>query len=277
MKHLKKNLKSLVLKLNPFLNFIGIDPLIGYYNLKGLLFFRKDLKKMKVQKGNDELFPFAKHIPILTERYASGGVMSGHYFHQDLHVAKLIFKNNPKKHVDIGSRTDGFVAHVASFREIELIDIRPIRNTISNISFKQADLMNLSKYDENYCDSISSLHAIEHFGLGRYNDPIDYLGHEKGIDNIAKMLTNSGIFYFSVPIGLQRINFNAHRVFSISYLLKFLSKNFSLKSFSFVDDSGIFHPNISLDCQLIESNCGCYYGCGIFELIKNNTITSTGF
>jgi len=41
---------------------------------------------------------------------------SGHYFHQDLLVAGKIFKNNPIKHVDIGSRMDGFIAHVASFR-----------------------------------------------------------------------------------------------------------------------------------------------------------------
>jgi hypothetical protein len=29
----------------------------------------------------------------------------------------------------------------------------------------------------NCCDSISSLHAIEHFGLGRYGDTIDVNGH----------------------------------------------------------------------------------------------------
>ena len=70
----------------------------------------------------------------------------------------------------------------------------------------------------NYYDSISSLHAIEHFGLGRYGDPIDYYGFEKAIDNISKLLEISGHFYFSVPIGPQRIEFNAHRVFSIKFL-----------------------------------------------------------
>ena len=34
---------------------------------------------------------------------------------------------NLKRHVDIGSRLDGFVAHVASFREIEVLDIRPLK------------------------------------------------------------------------------------------------------------------------------------------------------
>lgn len=30
-------------------------------------------------------------------------------------------------------------------------------------------------------DSISSLNVIEHFGLGKYNDPIDYWGYIKAI------------------------------------------------------------------------------------------------
>jgi hypothetical protein len=34
---------------------------------------------------------------------------------------------------------------------------------------------------DGYCDSLSCLHALEHFGLGRYGDPIDPRGHEKGI------------------------------------------------------------------------------------------------
>jgi len=37
--------------------------------------------------------------------------------------------------VDIGSRVDGFVAHVASFREIEVFDVRPISAQIPASSF----------------------------------------------------------------------------------------------------------------------------------------------
>jgi len=85
-------------------------------------------------------------------------------------VARKIFHNNPKKHIDIGSRQDGFVAHVASFREIKLLDIRPQSSVVKNISFKQAYLTQSSFQLINCSDSISSLHAIEHFGLGRYND-----------------------------------------------------------------------------------------------------------
>ncbi len=251
-----------------FLKFIGFNPLVLYLNLKGLSFYYRDLRELKRQKGDNKLFKFGMKYPILNERNEEGGIMSGHYFHQDLHVARLIYKNNPKKHVDIGSRTDGFVAHVASFREIELIDIREIESNVKNIKFKQADLMNMPSDMEAYCDSISSLHAIEHFGLGRYNDPIDYFGYKKALENISKILKPKGVFYFSVPIGPQRIEFNAHRVFSVQYLIDILTKHLEIQSFSYVDDKGDFYENVELTESLVSTNFNCNYGCGIFELKK---------
>ena len=38
---------------------------------------------------------------------------------------KFVSFNNPLKHVDVGSRIDGFVAHLACMREVEVFDIRP--------------------------------------------------------------------------------------------------------------------------------------------------------
>lgn len=229
---------------------------------------RNDLKKLKKQKGQDSLFPFAKKRLILNEKFSDSGIASGHYFHQDLLVAHKIFQNNPKKHVDIGSRTDGFVAHVATFREIEVFDIRTQNKKIKNIIFKKADLTELPNNLIDYTDSISSLHAIEHFGLGRYNDAIDYWGYLKAIENITKILKSGGRFYFSTPIGKQRIEFNAHRVFAVEYLLELFKANYTLFTFSYVNDEGDLFENIELNEEEIKRNLGCTYGCGIFELIK---------
>lgn len=230
--------------------------------------FQDDFEELKRQKGADTTFEFGMMYPILTEKSEEGGTMKGPYFHQDLYIARQIFLANPKKHVDIGSRTDGFVAHVASYRAIELIDIRPIASKVTNITFRQADLMQLPTDMVDYCDSISSLHAIEHFGLGRYGDPIDYFGYLKAIQNITKILVSGGTFYFSVPMGPQRIEFNAHRIFSLSYLLDILSPGFSIHSFSYVDDLGDFHENTELITDIVQSNAHCQHGCGIFTLVK---------
>lgn len=237
-------------------------------NFKNKKWYNDDLRELKKQKGLDKTFELGKMYPILTDKYQEGGRMKGDYFHQDLYVANQIFLKNPKKHLDIGSRTDGFVTHVASFRKIELIDIRNIKSTVKNIEFRQADLMKLPPDLVNSYDSISSLHVIEHFGLGRYGDPIDYFGHLKAIKNISEMLISGGTFYFSVPIGPQRIEFNAHRVFSINYLLEILNPIFNIKSFSYVDDKGDFFENVKLVGNSTENNFNCNYGCGIFTLIK---------
>lgn len=246
--------------------FFGFDPIVLRDNVKGLGFFKEDLAELKRQRGSDNTFSLGPYRPILNERQESAGNMSGHYFHQDLHVARRIFQAAPALHLDIGSRIDGFVAHVAAFRSIEILDIRPLVSTDDHIRFRQADLMVLPADMLGYTDSISSLHAIEHFGLGRYSDPIDYNGHRKAIDNIAKILRPGGKFYFSVPIGPSRIEFNAHRVFSIPYLLEIIEPDYEVLHFSYVDDRGNFHPHAPLADSAVHSNYGCNYGCGIFEL-----------
>lgn len=235
---------------------------------KSTQWIHRDLKELKKQKGNDKTFEFGLMYPISTDKESEGGLMKGHYFHQDLYVARLIYQTNPDKHLDIGSRVDGFVAHVASFRPIELIDIRNITSKVENISFRQADLMELPSDLVNYCDSVSSLHVIEHFGLGRYGDPINYFGYLKAIDNISKILISGGTFYFSVPIGPQRIEFNAHRVFSVGYLIQILSEKFNIHTFSYIDDKGDFFENVELNENQIKSNFSCNFGCGVFILKK---------
>ena len=171
--------------------------------------------------------------------------------------------------MDIGSRVDGFVAHVAAFREIEVLDVRPTATNVHNISFKTADLMNIGDEFLNYCDSLSCLHALEHFGLGRYNDPVQFDGHLLGLENMHKILKTGGKFYFSVPIGKQRIEFNAHKVFSVQYLLSLFEDKFNVDYFSFVDDKGCLHTNIDMsNTNDINNNFGCHFGCGIFEMTK---------
>jgi len=235
-------------------------------------FYYDDLIKLhrsKAKSKNKDLFPFAKPFPCLKDRHAQSGMAKGHYFHQDLLVAQKIYLHNPKTHLDIGSRIDGFVAHVATFRLIEVIDIRPLTNAISNVKFIKADIMDGT--DEsliNYCDSLSCLHSLEHFGLGRYGDPIDYDGYLHGFENMSKILRSGGKFYLSVPIGPQRIEFNAHRIFSIDYLMEIFSGKYRIDQLSYVDDRGDLHKDVVPNNSLAKANFHCNLGCGIFEMTK---------
>lgn len=250
------------------LHSLGIYPKLWLTSIKAWPYFRRDLRAIRSQlKGNPD-WEIKELYPVLRERFESNGDLKSHYFHEDLFVAQRIFENNPRKHVDVGSRVDGFVAHVASFREIEVFDIRPQQAMVRNIRFVTADFMNINEGLTHYTDSLSSLNVLEHFGLGRYGDPIDIDGDKKGLDNMTRVVKPGGKFYLSVPIGPQRIEFNAHRVFSVRYLMNLLEANFTMDRFAFVDDAGDLHADISLTEEKINSNCDCTFGFGIFEMTK---------
>jgi len=204
---------------------------------------------------------------VLSDLQDSAGTARGHYFHQDLLVAQFVEHHRPKRHIDVGSRIDGFVAHVASFRKIEVIDIRPMDNFgHPNISFIQGDLMRPNTIGK--ADSISCLHAIEHFGLGRYGDQIDPDGHIKGVTHLVDALEESGLLYISFPIGLRdEVHFNAHRVFHPKTILAFdcVRMNLTLIRFDCVDDGGNLHRNVEIDSILGKFR----YGCGIYTFRRN--------
>jgi SAM-dependent methyltransferase len=246
----------------------GIDVYAFRRGIKGLPLLIHDYQQFKSQDGSLEQFPVSFSYPCPGDRFEESGVTSGHYFHQDLLVARKIFEQSPPCHVDVGSRLDGFVAHVASFRNIEVLDIRPKTKKVHNIVFHQFDLMNPAGNFVSYCESLSCLHTLEHLGLGRYNDHILVDGHEKGFDTLWSILKPGGKLYLSVPIGRQRIEFNAHRVFAIRTILALADDKFDLLEFSYVDDEGSLHERVQLTDDAIENSLGCWYGCGIFEFRK---------
>jgi hypothetical protein len=248
------------------LSYAGFKPSIFFQNLRHAPAFFLDYFKFRQKKGDWKM----KFYPILTDKTDQSGKARGVYFFQDLFVAHQLYKASPRRHIDVGSRIDGFVAHVASFRKIEVLDIRPLENNIFNVSFLQSDLMQPQPSLKESTDSLSCLHTIEHFGLGRYGDPLDIDGHIKGLDSMYELLEPGGTFYFSTQIGPTAVHFNAHRVFSIQYLLDLLLKRFDyqLVSFSYINDEDQLFENVTLTEDLIKSNAGCRLGCGIFILKK---------
>jgi hypothetical protein len=197
----------------------GVDPRKALRSFFGLPKYLLDLIRFRSTHTGRVCL-----LPCLHDWYEEGGATKSEYFWQDLVVARMIFDAKPERHVDIGSRVDGFVAHVASYREIEVFDVRQISTHVPGVVFRQADLMNSSSLPINsgggYCDSLSCLHAIEHFGLGRYGDPINPQGYQQGIANMAQLLQPGGTFYLSTPIGQERVEFNANWVFDPRSILR---------------------------------------------------------
>lgn len=243
----------------------GIDPRVMLRSLRGLPRYIRDLIRFRTNyNGRVEL------LPCLHDWYEEGGSTKNEYFWQDLLVARMIFSAKPEKHVDIGSRVDGFVAHVASFRGIEVLDIRPISTQIPGVVFVQADLMNPAAAFTDYCDSLSCLHALEHFGLGRYGDPIDPSGYESGIRNMAEILRPGGVFYLSVPVGVERVEFNANRVFNPNTIVDVArGSQLTLRKFAvFTAGNGLVETDASY--ETLSAIGQSRYGLGVFVFVKDD-------
>jgi len=208
-------------------------------------------------------------LPCLSDWHEEGGTTQTEYFLQDLHVARAIHQAGPQRHVDIGSRIDGFVAHLASFRDVEVFDIRPVTSVIEGVVFRQADLMNPPESLADYCDSLSCLHALEHFGLGRYGDPIDPLGYVAGFENMVKIIRPLGTFYLAVPVGQERVEFNAHRVFNPLKLVQLAADNgLTLKALAWVGSEHKLMEAAELQRELSVLS-GLDYSLGIFTFMKS--------
>lgn len=254
------------------LTTVGIDGVKAMKAVQGWPAIRRERRQYEIQRlasNHPDDFPIGANYPIYQDRFSAAGSATGHYFHQDLLVAREIFKRDPYRHIDVGSSIYGFVSHVAAFREIEVLDIRPIPTPVQGVTFIQQDIMNLDSAFHDYADSVSCLHALEHFGLGRYGDPIAYDGWLKGLHCLTQMISPQGTLYLGVPTGEpQRVEFNAHRVFSLPFLRNVLEEHFIIERLAFVEDAGNLLPNVDPHSRFARTSFGAHYGCSIWVLKK---------
>lgn len=264
-------LKIKLIRLHSFVSEqLGVDPLKTWAGVRGFPAFVRDLINFsRSYQGKLILNPY------LGDRYKEGGSTKNEYFWQDLLVAQRIFRAQPSRHVDVGSRVDGFVAHVASFRDIEVFDIRPVTSDIPGVVFKQADLMSFDSVatlcgdGEGYCDSLSCLHALEHFGLGRYGDPVDPFGYRRGIKNLSKLLQPGGRLYLSTPIGCERVEFNANWVFDPNTIVSTANAaGLRLDELTILDQKGGHETIMCPSTENLNALAKNNYRLGIFHFLK---------
>lgn len=204
------------------------------------------------------------HIHYRTwDRFHTAGVVAGHYFQQDLWAAKYLYDRNVNDHVDVGSRIDGFIAHILPFCRVLYIDLRPLKHDVENLSFLQGSVLDMP-FEDNSVNSISCLHVLEHVGLGRYGDPVDPEGYIRGAKELTRILAVGGTLLISVPTGKERLCFDAHRIFDPN-TIRDIFRPLRLLAFHLIDDSG---DGIRRDSSF-EIARSCEYGCGLYVFGKH--------
>lgn len=203
--------------------------------------------------------------PIIGDKYNTAGKMNN-YFWQDLWAARLITRSGIKYHFDIGSRLDGFIAHLlAADIDVTMIDIREFPGQVECLHTIVDDATSLRQIQDESIESMSALCSLEHFGLGRYGDPVDPEACFKCFGNIQRKLARGGKLYISLPIGKERVEFNAHRVFYASTVVECF-QSLQLKEFSCVADGKIEY-NVDIHKYDNDSHNG-EYRYGLFRFVK---------
>lgn len=74
---------------------LGFNPMKTVDAVRGLPYYYRDLQVLKhQQKTSATYIPFGTPYPCLSERFNESGAARGHYFHQDLLVAKRVPENS---------------------------------------------------------------------------------------------------------------------------------------------------------------------------------------
>ncbi|WP_216901703.1 DUF268 domain-containing protein [Synechococcus sp. CCY 9618] len=208
---------------------IGLQPL-RLLGLRGLPAYLRDLATYRrLQRQHPSSFPSVLQLaPLFSDRYAGAGAGRSLYFLQDLLCSSHVLERSPCRHLDIGSRIDGFVAQVAASRPIEVLDIRPLQTPPTpNLRFRQGDILDPPTTLTGQYELVSSLHALEHVGLGRYGDPIAPDGFERALAHAAAFVAPGGTLLLSLPVArMDRhlVQFNSQRLFSHALLADLLAR-----------------------------------------------------
>jgi SAM-dependent methyltransferase len=195
--------------------------------------------------------------PCLADRSAQTP-FDPHYTYHPAWAARVLARTRPAKHVDISSILS-FSVIVSAFVPVEFYDFRPAPVRLANFSSARADLSRLD-FPDGSIPSLSSMHVIEHIGLGRYGDPLDPDGDLKAIRELVRVLAPGGDLLVVVPVGRSRIQFNAHRIYDFMAFRDYFA-GLELVEFALITDASdglIYDPPADL-VNAQTYGCGCYW------------------
>ena len=221
----------------------------------------KELKLLEENEGKRFRFEWQDRWPCLNDD-TTNTTFDAHYIYHTGWAARVLRRSKPQLHVDIASSLY-FASILSAFIPVRFYDYRPAPLILPGFTSGRADLLQLP-FESDSIESLSCMHVIEHIGLGRYGDPLDYNGDVKAITELKRVVKPGGSLLFVVPIGYPRICFNAHRIFSFQQIREYFS-DYSLAEFGLIPDNPFNGMIINPTLEIINSQ---KYGCGCFWLRK---------
>lgn len=234
------------------------DPVRLIKGLRGLFWYWKDYFIYKKLPGAEPL-RLRDTWPALHEKRTTHEI-DAQYFYVNSWAVRRILAVNPPCHVDIASQVI-FASLLSAVIPVMYVDYRPLQINIKGLNAVLGDLLSL-KWEPESIISLSCLHVAEHVGLGRYGDPLDPYGTKTACSELQRVLATGGNLYFAVPIGKERVCFNAHRVHSAENICEYF-RHLELVEYSGVHDDGRFVENVDLS-EFRNSD----YACGMFHFRK---------
>lgn len=249
----------------PYVLFCNLffDPLELVNKYRALPFFVRNWRKYaRLNRDSSFKIRTADIWYRAHDRFLTAGTAEGHYFFQDLWAAQTLYDRGVRHHVDVGSRLDGYIAHLLPFCAVTYVDVRPLALEWPNFAFRQGSITAMP-FQNDSIPSLSSLHVIEHIGLGRYGDTVDPLGYLTAAAELTRVLAPGGRLLIGTPVGRERLCFDAHRIFDPSTVMAAFS-GLRLIEFSLIDDKG---KGILKNASFEQARAASY-GCGLFVFEK---------
>jgi SAM-dependent methyltransferase len=215
--------------------------------------------RARYQELAGEALDPADDYPQLHDRTGTSP-FDAHYTYQDAWAARSVSEFGPAEHVDVGSRIT-FVLGLAAWVPVTFIDLRPLEVDVPGLTSRAGSLTDMP-YEDRSVQSLSSLHVIEHIGLGRYGDDLDPGGTARAAAELARVLAPGGQLLIGVPVGRPRTAWNAHRVLDPEGVVE-MFRPLELAAFAGVDDRGRYRRELR-PAEL----AGSEWACGLYRFTR---------
>ena len=186
-----------------------------------------------------------------------------HYTYHTAWAARILAETRPDEHIDVGSLLY-FSTLISAFVPVRFFDIRATPIDVAGLDTGAVDLCRLP-WPTNSVASLSSMHVVEHVGLGRYGDALQADGDLVAMSQLQRVLAPGGNLLFVVPVGRPRVCYNAHRVYSYEQI-EAAFQGLTLRQFALIPDGHPTRLMTDADPTLVAEQS---YGCGCFWWTKS--------